>query len=86
MKMLITVLILISSLTGHATIEYEGDPSYPSSAEITRNRACFEELSRENCEDPADDVRQFRSCLHNVFPRLTLGCQKLMSDLYSRKD
>ncbi len=86
MKMLITVFILTFALTVQADVEFEGEPTLPSSAEISRNRACFEELSRENCGDPADDVRQFRSCLHNVFPTLTPGCQKLMSELYSRKD
>ncbi len=86
MKMFIIVLILISSIPGYATIEYEGEPSQPSNAEVTRNRACFEELSKENCPDPADDVRQFRSCLHNVFPTLTPSCQKLMSELYTKKD
>ncbi len=83
MKKLFIILSLTASLAAQATIEDEGQPTSLSTAEITRNRACFEELTRENCPDPSDDARQFRACLHNSFDALTPSCQKLMSELYS---
>jgi hypothetical protein len=84
MKKLFSALLIVSALSVHGHIEFEGEPAPPTREEIGRNRACFEDLSRQGCGDPGDDVQQFRSCLHTVFPSLSAHCQKLMSNLYAR--
>ena len=83
-KILIPVLmLLITNVQAH--IEFEGNPPEPTQKEIEKNRACFEELNRNSCGDPGEDHKHFRSCLNNVFSTLSPDCQKMMSDLYSRK-
>jgi hypothetical protein len=73
-------------INAHATIEHTAaDDQKPTAAEISRNRACFEDLAKNGCEDPGENIREFRKCLHDVFPKLTDSCQKLTSDLYGRR-
>lgn len=82
------ILLLMFSLTGaKASIEHSAqDNDQPTSEEIMKNRSCFEEVSQNGCGDPGEDIRQFRSCLHNVFPTLSQECRRMMSRLYHRKD
>lgn len=79
------ILIFAFSLTqANATIEH--DPSSltePSAQEISKNRACFEELEMKGCGDPGEEVMHFRSCLKDVLPSLTTDCRELMNYLYS---
>lgn len=84
-KLLLPFLIAMMMTNTYATIEDDGQNPVPSQVEISKNRACFEDLTDNGCGDPGEDPAQFRACLHNVFPRLTTDCQKLMSELYSRK-
>lgn len=74
-------------MTGaHASIEHDGKTqTEPTAAEIQKNRACFEEVAKNGCGDPGEDIKQFRSCLHNVFPTLSVDCKKMMTKLYSNK-
>lgn len=74
---------MLFMLSAGASIEYDGDIAQPTPQEISKNRACFEELIQNGCGDPGEDVNQFRSCLKNVFPSLTEDCKQLMNYLYS---
>jgi len=83
MKKLLIPILVFSLHSAYASIEFEGDEQQPTSKEITKNRACFEELARNGCGDPGEDVKQFRSCLKNVHSTLSPDCQQLMNYLYS---
>jgi hypothetical protein len=70
-----------------ASIEYSAKEDVkPTEAEITRNRSCFHELSQNGCGDPGENLKEFRTCLHDVFPKLTDNCQTMMSKLYGKKN
>lgn len=86
MKLLITVLSLLLSLSVYADIEYSpGDDSVPTTEEISKNRACFEEVASHGCGDPGEDPNHFKSCLKNIHSGLTSHCKTMMSDLYDTK-
>ncbi len=86
MKFLLITVFTLSLSYSHASIEYaESKQGEISQAQIAKNRACFDEVATHGCGDPADDHKHFRTCLHDSFPALTEGCQKMMSNLYSRK-
>lgn len=86
MKNLILSMGLLLSVNAIADIEYiPTDRSQASQAEISKNRACFEEISTQGCGGPGEDHQHFRSCLNNVFPKLSRDCQKMMSNLYGSK-
>lgn len=85
MKKLLLPLCMLFALNAFATIEDDGKNEQPTQAEISKTRGCFEELSKNGCVDPGEDHKQFRSCLHNVFPTLSQDCQKMMSALYGKK-
>lgn len=85
MKKILAAMFVVLMTNAYADIEYEGKENNPTPQEISKNRACFEELAKQGCGDPGDDVKQFRSCLHNVFPTLGSDCQKLMIKLYTRQ-
>ncbi|MCM2349374.1 MAG: hypothetical protein NDI69_05080 [Bacteriovoracaceae bacterium] len=83
MKNIVLMIGLLFSLTALADIEYvEDNQAKPTQAEITKNRACFQELITQGCGDPGEDPQQFRSCMSNVYSTLTKDCQTLMSKLY----
>lgn len=83
-KILITICMLFV-VSAQANIEYEGKVAEPSQAEIDKSRSCFDELSKNGCPDSGEDHKEFRACLHNVFPTLTSDCQKMMTRLYGTK-
>ena len=83
MKKLIIPLSMLFIVSAQANIEYDGVDAQPTTQEVTKNRACFEELAKNGCGDPGEDVKQVRSCLKNVFPTLAVDCKKLMNYLYS---
>jgi hypothetical protein len=85
MKKFLIPMMMFWMLSASAHIEFEGDGPAPTNQEIAKSRACFEELSKNGCGDPGEDLNHFRSCLHNVFPSLTKDCQKMMSHLYSAR-
>jgi hypothetical protein len=79
------ILLLASFLlvqTSFANIEYDGVSVKPTQAERTRNRACFEELKINGCGDPGEDPQHFRSCMSQVFEKLSPECQAMMNKLY----
>lgn len=78
-------MLMVTVVNAQASIEFEGNTAEPTPQELSNNRACFEELEKNGCGDPGEDVKQFRSCMHNVYSTLGKSCQKLMTDLYSRK-
>jgi hypothetical protein len=82
-KIFITVMMMMT-VSAYASIEHDGKPE-PTANEISKSRSCFEEVSQNGCGDPGDDIKQFRSCLNNIFPSLTGDCQKMMTHLYSRR-
>lgn len=87
MKSLLIILMMFSLTQVKATTEHlDADNDRPTTEEIKKNRACFEEVSQNGCGDPGEDMKHFRTCLHNVFPTLTQDCRKMMSKLYHRKD
>ncbi|MFL5810181.1 MAG: hypothetical protein ACJ749_11710 [Flavisolibacter sp.] len=87
MKNIFFALYLLFVMNAKADIEYSPADvkGKATAAEITNNRSCFQELENEGCGNPGDDVKQFRSCMNNVYPRLSDGCQKMMSNLYGTK-
>lgn len=85
MKKLLLPLFMLFMLNAYATIEDDGTNVQPSEAEVSKNRACFEELSKNGCTDPGEDHKQFRSCLHDSFANLSKDCQKMMTGLYGKK-
>lgn len=78
------IALMIVSVNAYANIDYSPSGSGKASAEeISRSRACFEELKVQGCGDPGDeDIEHFRSCLKNVIPSLTDNCKKMMTELY----
>lgn len=80
-------MFMLSILNADASIEHvEGDDIGPTEQEISRNRACFEELAKAGCEDPGENLKGFRSCLHESFSLLSDDCRKMMSNLYRRRN
>lgn len=84
MKKIFIPVMMMLVVNAFASIEHDGSPE-PTAAQVAKSRACFEEVSQNGCGDPGDDVKQFRSCLHNVHPSLTADCQKMMSHLYGKR-
>lgn len=86
MKNTLAIIGLLFVMNAKADIEYSADQDAKASPqEVSKNRACFQELSAQGCGDPGDDHQQFRSCLNNVHSTLTTECQKMMSNLYGTK-
>lgn len=86
MKKLFFVAFLTTTINAYADITHTSqEPPKATAQEISRNRACFEELKVQGCGDPGDDFKQFRSCMSNVYDSLSESCQKMMSDLYGKK-
>lgn len=83
MKKIVLAICVLITANAFATIEYSANESKPvSSQEIQKNRSCFEELAKQGCADPGEDIKAFRSCLSSAFPSLTPECQSMMSKLY----
>lgn len=86
MKNTLAIISLLFVMNVKADIEYSADQNAKATPqEVSKNRACFQELSAQGCGDPGDDHQQFRSCLNNVHSTLTSDCQKMMSNLYGTK-
>ena len=85
MKRILLITMMIFMAVAQASIEYDGNDGKPTAAEMERNHSCFDELSKNGCGDPGDDLREFRSCMHDVYAKLTPDCQKMMTTLYKRK-
>lgn len=83
MKHTLAIFGLIFMINVHATVE-DTSKTYvhPTDAEITRNRACFQDLEVQGCRSQEEDQEQFRSCLSNALPGLEDYCKKLMLNLY----
>jgi len=87
MKLLITLMCLLLIINANASIEHvEGEEETPSPQEISKSRACFDELTKAGCGDPGENLKDFRACLHETFPSLTEDCRKMMSNLYRRRN
>ncbi len=77
-------LLFIANVS--ASIEHvDGDDATPTEQELSRNHACFDELSKAGCGDPGENLKEFRTCLHEAFPTLSHDCKKMMSNLYRRR-
>lgn len=86
MKNLLLCFGLMLSVNAMADIEFTSeDAAQVSDAQVSKNHACFEELSSQGCGGPGEDHQHFRSCMNNVFPKLSKDCQKMMSNLYGKK-
>ena len=86
MKFFMMALFMLSLASSQASIEFaESKQTEISQVQLAKNRACLDELVTHGCGDPAEDHKHFRTCLHDAFPALTEGCQKMMSNLYSRR-
>lgn len=86
MKRILLVSFMVMMSFAHASIEFDGNDGKPTAAELEKSRSCFDELSKNGCGDPGEDIRGFRSCLHDVFTKLAPDCQKMMTDLYKRRN
>lgn len=86
MKKIIIAFGMVFALNSLASMTYtESKGSKPTAQERQNNRACFSQLSADGCGDPGEDPKHFRSCMADVYPRLSTECKKLMSDLYGTK-
>jgi hypothetical protein len=86
MKSLLIAFGMVFALNSMASLTYsESKGSKPTDQEREKNHACFSQLSNDGCGDPGEDPRHFRSCMANVYPRLSSDCKKLMSDLYGSR-
>jgi hypothetical protein len=77
MKKLTFVLIATFSLASHA-----GQYSPVNEAEISKNRACFQDLEVYGCGKLEEDKYQFRTCLSEVQDSLSQYCKNMMQRLY----
>jgi hypothetical protein len=85
MKTVFIALSLLFVINAQASIEHDPKQVEATPQEISKSRACFEELAQMGCRDSGEDHQEFRACLHNIFPSLTSDCQKMMSRLYGKK-
>ena len=86
MKSISIALFMFFIANAHADIEHTAaDGAKASTQEIAQNRACFSELASQGCGDPGEDIKKFRSCLHDSYSQLSENCQKMMSNLYGKK-
>ncbi len=87
MKKLVLILTLLTSLIAQASIDEATMKSTEATAgEIKTSRSCFKELEILGCRHPREDLDQFRSCMKNVYSSLSPACQKMVSQLYGRKN
>ena len=86
MKKILFAICLLFVMNVSADIEYSADQdSKPTTQEVSRNRACFEEVAKEGCGDPGEDIKHFKSCLSTVSTTLSSDCRKMMTELYGTK-
>lgn len=86
MKGIFIALFMIFLTSAHASIEYvESEQSHPDPQEVARSRACFEELTKQGCGDPGENLKEFRSCMHDAFTQLSGNCQAMMKELYGKR-
>lgn len=82
MKLIMTLTLFIS-FSAVADIDHSSNINIEPKAErVEASRACFNELRRQGCGHPKDDVEEFRSCMNEIFENLDSGCQKIMKRLY----
>lgn len=86
MKRMTLAMVMVVMTSAYATIEYDGNDGKPTTAELQKSRACFEELSQNGCGDPGDDLKHFRTCMHDSFSKLSTECRSMMTRLYKRKN
>ena len=85
MKNMLLTMGLLFVINAHADIEYTPEEqSNVSQAEVTKNRACFQELNVQGCGDPGEDPIHFRSCMKNVKDTLSASCRSKMTELYGK--
>jgi hypothetical protein len=82
MKNLLTILGFLIVVNARAAEGDLGKYVAPSEAEISKNRACFQDLEVQGCGKQEDDPEQFRACMSNVHESLDDNCKRLMSNLY----
>lgn len=85
MKNSIIVMCFLLTTSSFASIEHDSKGSKATAEEISRNRACFQELATQGCGDPGEDPAHFRACLKHVFPALSGNCKTMMTNLYGTK-
>jgi hypothetical protein len=85
MKVILFSVSLIFLVNAQASIDSSSDDGKGKAtpAEITSSQACFRQLEDESCGSPEE--KKFRSCMQNVYPKLTRDCQNLMTELYGVK-
>ena len=87
MKKLVIILTLLTSLMAQASIdEATMKSTEATSGEIKTSRSCFKELEILGCRHPREDLDQFRSCMRNVYSSLSPSCQKMVTQLYGRRN
>lgn len=84
MKNMLTIGALLLTLGSYASIETgpEERETQPSVTQIQASRSCFQEITDTGCPHPADDLKEFRSCMHTMFQDLSTDCQARMKRLY----
>jgi hypothetical protein len=85
MKKLIVGFCMIFSFAAQAHMDADPKGTSPSESEVNTARSCFEELDTLGCGSPKADYAHFRVCMHDVFPTLTPGCKKIVTELYGKR-
>ena len=86
MKNFILVMLMVSGLNALASMDAsEVETTQPTQQEISRNRACFQELRDNGCGEPTDDPQNYRICINNAFDSLSSDCKAMMSRLYGKR-
>lgn len=85
-RSLIILSLMFLMTQARASIDHDGVDGNPTATELERSRGCFNELKTQGCPDPGENLREFRQCLHEAFPQLSLDCRKMMKTLYTRRE
>ena len=87
MKSILGLAMLFMVFNATASIEHvASEQSQATPQEIAKSRACFEELAKQGCKDPGENLKSFRTCMHDSYSQLSESCQKMMTYLYKRKE
>jgi hypothetical protein len=87
MKKIMALFTLTISLYALADIDVETMKSTePKTGEVEASRSCFQELETFGCRHPKEDLEQFKSCMNNILGSLTPACQKMVTDLYGKRN
>lgn len=83
MKTILLFFGFILSLSSYANIEFVASKNVePSTQEVEKSRACFQEAAVLGCRHPEEDLVYFRSCMQDQKQLLSQNCKAKFQRLY----